>query len=99
MAGNDDRIPLSVQQSIATAIAFSDDDNTRYVASTVDINLLDAPLDDIVARCLEYRKKYQQAPGAHHIDEVLASILEEKAILITSHTAAPLTQCCGCRIN
>jgi hypothetical protein len=78
MAGNDDRIPLSVQQSIATAIAFSDDDNTRYVASTVDINLLDAPLDDIVARCLEYRKKYQQAPGAHHIDEVLASILEDK---------------------
>jgi hypothetical protein len=78
MAGNDDRIPLSVQQSIATAIAFSDDDNTRYVASTVDINLLDAPLDDIVARCLEYRKKYQQAPGAHHIDEVLASILDDK---------------------
>src|SRR5215470_14262027 len=73
--GNDERFTLSVQESIATTVAFGTDDNAAFVASAVDVSLLDPPLNDIVARCLSYRKKYKKAPGREHVDDVFTQIL------------------------
>jgi hypothetical protein len=69
---------LSVQESISTCIAFGADDNAAFVASAIDVTLLDPPLNDIVARCLSYRKKYKAAPGREHIDDVFTVILSNK---------------------
>jgi hypothetical protein len=78
MANSDERFTLSVQESITTCVAFGTDDNAAFVASAVDVTLLDPPLDDIVARCLSYRKKYKQAPGREHIDDVFTVVLSNK---------------------
>jgi replicative DNA helicase len=69
---------LSVQESISTCVAFGTDDNAAFVASAVDVTLLDPPLNDIVARCLSYRKKYKAAPGREHVDDVFTAILSNK---------------------
>jgi hypothetical protein len=73
--GSDERFTLSVQESICTCVAFGTDDNAAFVASAVDVSLLDPPLNDIVARCLSYRKKYKKAPGREHVDDVFTQIL------------------------
>src|SRR5215469_14089413 len=73
--GSDERFTLSVQESICTCIAFGTDDNAAFVANAVDVTLLDAPLNDIVARCVSYRKRYKNAPGREHIDDVFTQIL------------------------
>jgi len=75
MADETERFTISVQESISTCVAFGDDDNAAFVASAVDVTLLDPPLNDIVARCLSYRKQYKQAPGREHIDDVFSAIL------------------------
>jgi hypothetical protein len=75
---NTERFTLSVQESITTCIAFGTDDNAAFVASATDVTLLDPPLNDIVARCMSYRKKYKQAPGREHVDDLFTGILSNK---------------------
>jgi hypothetical protein len=75
---NEERFTLSVQESLSTCIAFGTDDNAAFVASAIDVTLLDPPLNDIVTRCLSYRKRYKQAPGREHIDDVFTQILSNK---------------------
>src|SRR5215467_4941912 len=76
--GSDERFTISVQESICTCVAFGDDDNAAFVASAVDVTLMDPPLDDIVTRCLAYRKQYRKPPGKEHIDDVFTQILSNE---------------------
>ncbi len=78
MADNTDKLPSALQESIATAVAFATDDNGVLISNTIEISTFDSPYDDIVARCIEHRKKYHRAPGKQHIDDVFATILEDK---------------------
>jgi len=75
MQGSDERLTTAIQESICTCIAFGTDDNAAFVASAVDVTLLDPPLNDIVARCLSYRKKYKKAPGTEHVEDIFGAIL------------------------
>ncbi len=74
----DDRLPSSVQESLATAIALIDDNNSSIIANLVEPALFDSPLDDIVSRCQEHRRTLKKPPGKSHIDDVFAAILEDK---------------------
>src|SRR5215471_165989 len=73
-----DNFNASVQESILTCIAFGTDDHSVFVASATDVALLDQPLNDIAAKCIAYRKRYNRAPGRQHIDDVFASVLESR---------------------
>ncbi len=74
----DDRLPSSVQESLATAIALIDDNNSSVIANMVEADLFDSPLDEIVSRCQEHRRSLKKPPGKSHIDDVFASVLEDK---------------------
>jgi len=75
MQGSDERLTTAIQESICTCIAFGTDDNAAFVASAVDVTLLDPPLNDITAQCLSYRKKYKKAPGTEHVEDIFGAIL------------------------
>lgn len=75
---DDNRLPKSMQESIATAVAIVDDDNTRIVARAIEPELFDSPLDTIITRCLDYREQYGRPPGKAHIDDIFADILENQ---------------------
>ena len=75
---NQEPLTLSVQQDIATALAFANGKLADGIARRIDIGLLDPPLGDIAARCIAYRKKYGEAPGHEHIDDVFTKILSNK---------------------
>jgi putative DNA primase/helicase len=72
-----ERLPAKIQESLVTAIAFADDKKTCQLAKQIDVDLFDSPFDDIIARCLDYRQKYGEAPGKGHLDDVFSDIIEE----------------------
>lgn len=72
----DDKIPSSYQESVATCVALINDNNSQAIAATIDITLFDPPFDDIVARALAYRKKYNTPMGKGHIDDEFSHILD-----------------------
>lgn len=74
----DDRLPSSVQESLATAVALINDNNSSIIANLVEPTLFDSPLDNIVSRCQEHRRTLKKPPGKSHIDDVFAAILEDK---------------------
>src|SRR5215471_744422 len=72
------KLPGHRQEDIATAVALSEDKNASWLANQIDdLTLFDQPYDDIVSRCLEYRKKYGNAPGRTHLDGVFAHVLDD----------------------
>jgi hypothetical protein len=72
----EDKLPLSIQESITTAVALVNDDNATVIASQVEPKLFDEPLDEIISRSLDYRKQYNRAPGKQHIDDLFSDVLE-----------------------
>jgi len=77
MAQDQPRFPGSHQESIATAIALCNDKNSNLIANLVEVGLLDQPYDQIVSRCIAYRKQYKKSPGKGHIDDLFVDILED----------------------
>ena len=77
MAQDAGKFKGSHQESIATAIAMVDDDNSSIIANMVEVELFDPPYDDIVARCVAHRRKFKHPPGKGHIDDVFAHIFED----------------------
>lgn len=69
--------PHALQQSITTAIALVSDEASVIIAGMVDPGSFDQPFSDIVSTCIEYRKKYGEAPGKSHIDDLFADILDD----------------------
>lgn len=78
MAAPSDRLPSSVQESIATCIAIVDDRNSQLISKLVEPELFDEPYDDIVAACLAHRRQHGKPPGRQHIDDVFANVLEDE---------------------
>jgi hypothetical protein len=75
---DEERFPGSHQESIATAIALIDDENSNLIANLVEPGLFDSPYDDVVSRCVEHRKAHKRPPGKGHIDDVFAHVLEDR---------------------
>lgn len=73
-----DKFKETLQQTIATCVAFCDDENARAVSLMVQPYMFDKPLDTIVERCLNFRKKFGDPPGKNHIDDVLSDVLDNK---------------------
>lgn len=73
-----EKFNASLQQTIVACIALCDDDNAKAVVARIEPDMFDKPLDDIVSRCLEFRKEYGHAPGRSHIDDVLAHVIDNK---------------------
>jgi hypothetical protein len=68
----------SLQESLATAIAFRTDKNTKELVELVNAALFEPPYDEIVTRSKAYWKKYGKAPGRGHIDDVFRDVLDNK---------------------
>lgn len=77
MAAQEDVLPRSIQESLATAVALGTDDNCRAIANMVDPGSFDPPFGEIVGACVKYRKEYRRAPGKEHIDDVFADVLDD----------------------
>ena len=78
MAKETDRFPGSHQESISTAVALIDDDESALIANLIAPELFDPPYDDIIARCLIHRRQHGRPPGKGHIDDVFAFALEDR---------------------
>lgn len=72
-----DKLTSSLQESLLTLLCM-DDEHGGIAAGLVDAELFDPPYDDIAARALRYRKKFKQAPGKAHIDDLFDHILSDK---------------------
>lgn len=78
MPPRDERLSTSIQESLATAIAFGTDNNCAAIAKLLNPEHFDEPFDAVVTRCLDYRNTYKKPPGKSHIDDVFSDILEDK---------------------
>lgn len=75
----DEKLSQSIQESITTAVAFVNDDNSQVVANLVEPVFFDEPMNLIVARSQDYRKEYKRPPGKQHIDDLFTDILEDRS--------------------
>lgn len=69
-----DQLTGSLQESIISALAFSDDKRSSILTS-LSPDLFEPPYDEISSRLIEYRLKYNEAPGKPHIDDVFDYVL------------------------
>ena len=69
---------LDSKNRVLRRIALVNDQNSQAIATVVDVTLFDKPFDDIVARAIEYRKKYKRPIGKEHIDDVFGHILDDE---------------------
>ncbi len=73
----DDRLPGSIQESIACCVALVEDQNSHLIASMCEAKLFDEPFDEIIAACCDHRKKFNRPPGREHIDDLFGHIIED----------------------
>lgn len=73
----DKTLTTSLQQSVLTLLCM-DDDKGGIAANLVTSDLFEPPYDDIVAKALSFRKKFKQAPGDAHLDDLFDHVLSDK---------------------
>lgn len=78
MADSEEQLSEANQESIATVLAFSMDEKAMVIAHIAEPEYFDPPFDEIVARCSDYRKKYNRPPGKGHIDDIFADVLSDR---------------------
>lgn len=71
-----ERLSRSLQESIVTLIC-TNDEQGKIAAGLVDVDLLEPPFDDVVARAIAYRKQYGKPPGVAHMDDLLDHVLSD----------------------
>ena len=74
---DEDRLPGRQQDNLLAALVFSNDDNAAKLEARIDPKLFDQPMDDFVHQCLEYREKFDRAPGRAHLDDLVAHVLDK----------------------
>lgn len=65
-----------MQESVTTLICM-DTEHGKIAAGIVDTELFEPPYDDIVERAIDYLRRFGQAPGAAHIDDIFDHILSD----------------------
>src|SRR5258708_5629505 len=70
-----DYLSSSLQESIITALAFSED-TRESLWMTISPEQFEEPYRDIAARCIQFRERFGKPPGREHIDDVFSHILE-----------------------
>src|SRR5437660_11287425 len=75
---SDNRLSQSLQESIVTAVALIDDDNSIQISNLIEPKLFEHTFDDIISVTLDHRHKHKKPPGKAHIDDVFAYVLENK---------------------
>lgn len=73
---DDDRLGRSLQESVLTLLCF-DDTVAQGVSGFLDPKLFEEPYRDIAARAIEYRRRYNKAPGKAHIDDLFDHVLND----------------------
>lgn len=69
-----EQLSSSLQESVLTLIAFNDEKG-NVVAGLLSADLFEEPYRDIAQRILDFRKKFNKAPGREHIDDVFDHVL------------------------
>jgi hypothetical protein len=74
---DEDRISSSLQESLLTALCF-DNDEINLILPIISPELFEGVYHDISRRVLDYRTRFERAPGKSHIDDLFDDILLDK---------------------
>lgn len=69
-----DRLSAPLQESILTALAFSEDKRAS-ILTALDPKLFEEIYRDLATRAIEYRQRYGKPPGEAHIDDLFDHVL------------------------
>jgi hypothetical protein len=73
-----ENLSLVLQESILTALGYCKDNYGYLIAATVDLECFDQPYREAAEKIIEYRKTYNEPPGAGHLDDLFDSKLQSK---------------------
>lgn len=73
----DDRLTTSLSESILTVLSFSNHEKANLIANLVSPELFESYFRDLCVRVLDFRRTFNQAPGAAHIDDLFDHVLSD----------------------
>lgn len=69
-------LPRSLSESLVTLLC-TNEEQGKIAAGLIDTDYLDPPYDDIAVRAVDYRRRFKQAPGLAHLDDLFDDILSD----------------------
>lgn len=74
MAKDEDRPSSSIQESLLTAIGYGGKD-ASVLTTIITIDHFDPVYRTVASRIIDHRRKFGEAPGAGHLDDIFSDIL------------------------
>lgn len=71
------KLNTNLQESLVTLLLM----NTEYgkiAAGIVDVELFEPPFDDLVTKAIDYHRRFGEAPGKAHVDDLFDHILSDQ---------------------
>ncbi len=73
-----ENLSLSLQESLLTCLGYSKDNYGHLIEATVDLECFDQPYREAAEKIIDYRKTYNEPPGAGHLDDLFDTHLQSK---------------------
>ncbi len=73
-----ENLSLVLQESLLTALGYAKDNYGHLIAATVNLECFDQPYREAAEKIIDYRKTYNEPPGAGHLDDLFDTKLQSK---------------------
>ncbi len=72
-----DRLSVSFQESVLTAIAYASNADAAQILSVITPDVFEGIFADLASRIIEYRERYKEPPAPAHLDDIFDHVLDD----------------------